>query len=126
MKALLLLLLALPAYAALPVPGEAGAPDDPRYCGEPERSADGRIKRSSAVLRAFAEVFPCPATLVASPVGCTGWQINHIIPISRGGCDSPLNLQWLPVQIKVCTEPWCVDRWERVYHAIPRKQVFLP
>lgn len=126
MKALLLLLIALPAYAALPAPGQPGAPLDPRYCGEPERYADGRIKRSAAVLRAFADVFPCPATLVPSAYGCTGWQINHTIPLASGGCDSSINLSWMPVQIKTCAEPWCVDRWERTYHAFPRKPVLIP
>lgn len=125
-KALLLLLfLAMPVYAVLPAPGEPGAVNDPRYCGEPERYSDGRIKRSAAVLRDFAEVFPCPGTLVSSPVGCTDWQINHTIPLASGGCDSVLNLSWMPLQIKTCSESWCVDRWERTYHSIPRRIVIL-
>lgn len=124
-KLLILWALAVPAYAALPAPGEPGAPNDPRYCGEPERYADGRIKRSEAVRRAFAEVFPCPATLEPYPTGCTGWQINHTIPLASGGCDSVINLSWMPVQIKTCAFPWCVDRWERKYHALPRQKVDL-
>ncbi len=121
---LILLLLPLLALAQLPAHGEPGAVNDPRYCGEPLRDADGRIKRSRAVLREFAKVFPCPRTL--EPVtSCPGWSINHTIPLASGGCDSQLNLQWLPNVIKTCASPWCVDRWERTYHALPRRAVVL-
>ncbi len=126
-KHIIAILVVLPslALAHLPAPGEPGAINDLRYCGEPARSADGKIKRSRVVLREFAEVFPCPATLL--PVtSCSGWHINHTIPLASGGCDSQLNLQWLPVQIKTCARPWCVDRWERTYHAMPRKAIVLP
>lgn len=124
MKAALLLLLALclPAYAALPAPGQPGAVNDPRYCGEPERYANGVIKRSGAVLRRFVEVFPCPATLLPV-VSCEGWQIDHTVPRASGGCDSVANLTWLPIVIKTCAHPACKDRWERNYHAIPRQAV---
>ena len=120
----LCLMFVLPTLvmAQMPAPTEPGAVDDARYCGEPERYENGRIKRSSTVLRRFAEVFPCPSTL--QPVtSCPGWQVNHTIPLASGGCDSQINLNWLPVRIKTCTEPWCVDRWERTYHAMPRRAV---
>lgn len=133
MKALYVvaLLFAAPAFSQLPVsklpaPGEPGAPNDKRYCGEPERHPNGRIKRDQSVLWDFAEVFPCPRTLVASPEGCTGWQMNHTIPRARGGCHSVANLTWLPVQIKTCTAKWCVDRWELQYHEVPRRAVVIP
>ncbi len=94
-----LLLAAAPAWAQLPAPGAPGAIADARYCGEPARDAAGRIKRSRAVLRQFAQVFPCPATL--EPVAsCPGWAIDHVIPLAAGGCDAPINLQWLPDGIK--------------------------
>ncbi len=118
------LLLALPVLAQLSAPGEPGAINDPRYCGEPERWADGRIKRSRAVLREFARVFPCPATLEPVP-SCPGWQLNHTLPRASGGCDSVANLTWLPVQVKTCASPWCVDRWELIYHALPRRPVVI-
>jgi len=115
-------LSAAPALAQLPAPGMPGAPNDPRYCGEPARDAAGRIKRSRAVLRQFAQVFPCPATL--EPVAsCPGWAIDHVIPLAAGGCDAPTNLQWLPDGIKSCAGAACKDRWERVYHALPRVPV---
>jgi hypothetical protein len=120
--ALLLVLAIQPALAQLPAPGKPGAIADPRYCGEPARYDSGRIKRSSAVLREFARAFPCPATL--EPVtSCPGWAIDHTIPLASGGCDSVINLTWLPVQIKSCASDWCKDRWERTYNARPRQAV---
>lgn len=119
--ALLLLALCLPAYAALPAPGELGAPNDKRYCGEPKRNVDGSIKRNPAVIRDFKKVFPCPTTLL--PGACPQLQVNHTIPLASGGCDSVANMTWLPVQVKTCAQPWCIDRWERTYHAIPRQAV---
>lgn len=116
------LALVLSSAMALPLPGEPGAIDDPRYCGEPVRHENGRIKRSHEVLQKFVAVFPCPATLEHS-TSCPGWQIDHTIPLASGGCDSVANLTWLPVQIKTCSHDYCKDRWERTYHATPRKKV---
>lgn len=115
-------LLAGPVAAVLPAPGAAGALTDPRYCGEPARDKDGSIKRSQTVLRHFVAVFPCPATLQATTT-CTGWAIDHVIPLADGGCDAPGNLQWLPDGIKSCAGSLCKDRWERKYHAAPRQKV---
>lgn len=116
------LLVPLFALAQLPAPGQPGAINDPRYCGEPARDANGVIKRNRAVLRAFAKVFPCPSTLQPAP-SCPGWAIDHTIPLASGGCDSPANLTWLPDAIKRCAEPACKDRWERIYHATPRRRI---
>lgn len=110
------------AHATLPEPGTPGSINDPRYCGEPARTAEGKIKRSRVVLRDFAKVFPCPSTLEAKP-SCVGWAIDHVIPLADGGCDAQINLQWLPDSIKSCAGHECKDRWERVYHNIPRKIV---
>jgi hypothetical protein len=126
MLMLLLLLVGLlagtAARADLPAAGQPGAVNDLRYCGEPARTADGRIKRSRAVLREFAKVFPCPETLEPVP-SCPGWAIDHVIPLAVGGCDAPVNLQWLPDSIKSCGDGDCKDRWERIYHAQPRRAV---
>lgn len=119
---IVLFLLAGSVHAGLPSPGEPGAPADPRYCGEPERDARGRIKRSRAVLREFARVFPCPSTLQPAP-SCPGWSIDHVLPLAAGGCDSTLNLQWLPDALKSCAGTVCKDRWERKYHGTPRQKV---
>ena len=119
---LLIGLIATVARAQLPAAGQPGAVNDPRYCGEPARNIDGRIKRSRAVLREFAKVFPCPETLEALP-SCPGWAIDHVIPLAVGGCDAAINLQWLPDTIKSCSDADCKDRWERIYHAQPRRAV---
>lgn len=127
-KAILLLAALIaynPVWAAFPAPGEAGAPNDPRYCGEPERYANGTIKRSRAALLAFVRVFPCPATLEPSTV-CAGWAVDHIVPRASGGCDIPANMQWLPDQIKSCPGTVCKDRWERKYHSLPRQSIPTP
>ncbi len=124
MKHLAAILLLLPtlAMAALPAPGTPGAPKDARYCGEPKRDQHGTIIRSRAVLRQFARVFPCPANLLPVP-SCKGWALDHTIPLAAGGCDAQINLTWLPTAIKSCARPACKDRWERTYHAIPRRAV---
>ena len=119
-----LLIATTATFAVLPAPGSVGAVDDSRYCGEPARTPDGRIKRSRAVLRAFAKVFPCPETLEPMP-SCPGWSVDHVLPLADGGCDAAINLQWLPDSIKSCAGAQCKDRWERLYHAQPRKPVKL-
>lgn len=118
------LLLSTQVFAQLPAPGEPGAINDLRYCGEPARYDSGRIKRSGTVLREFAKVFPCPSTL-EPVISCEGWQIDHVIPLASGGCDSAINLQWLPLSIKTCSDKSCKDRWERIYHALPRRSINL-
>lgn len=115
----------VPAHAQLPAPGEPGAVNDFRYCGEPARTVDGKIKRSRTTLREFAKTFACPANLLPVP-SCPGWAIDHVIPLVSGGCDSTINMQWLPDSIKSCAQPNCKDRWERAYHAQPRRQIGTP
>ena len=81
----LLLLIGL-THAALaqplPAAGQPGAVNDARYCGEPERTASGRIKRDPVVLRQFAKVFPCPEPQDGIN-GCPGWSIDHVIPLAQ-------------------------------------------
>jgi hypothetical protein len=109
--ALLLLAHALPAHAT-----------DPRQCyidrTQIPRTADGSIKRSTAVRAAFVRLYPCPATGEVSGA-CRGWAVDHVVPLAVGGCDAVQNLQWLPHAIKSCataTGVQCKDRWEmRVY-----------
>ena len=100
----------------LSVPSVSGPLDETRYCGSPVRNADGSIKRSSTVLVKFKTIHPCPSTLLTSG-SCPGWSMNHTIPLACGGCDSVSNLQWLPNDIKTCTGPHCVDRFERKINA---------
>jgi hypothetical protein len=120
--AALFVCLSLPVFAALPAPGEPGAPNDPRYCGEPARDENGRIIRNHQVLRDFMKVFPCPSDLKAEYGQCKDWALDHTIPLKNGGCDSQINLTWLPFNLKSCAGA-CKDRWERKYHAFPRQRI---
>lgn len=57
----------------------------------------GRIKRSKAAVHEFRQEHPCPPT--GKTIGaCPGYQIDHITPLFRGGCDSVDNMQWLTVE----------------------------
>lgn len=81
---------------------------DVRYCGEPARNADGSIKRSKKVIRAFEKLYPLPVDYNRDD-----WQIDHVLPLAEGGCDAVYNMQWLPKSIKTCAAASCKDRWER-------------
>lgn len=85
---------------------------DYRQCGFVDRYDSGAIKRSSAVLSAFKKLHPCPSTGLTTG-SCPGWSMNHSIPLACGGCDAVYNITWTPYQIKTCSEPWCIDRYER-------------
>lgn len=93
-------------------PCVAWSATDPRYCGVPKRDSSGNIIRSLAAKNEFRSVHPCPVTGKTTGA-CTGWQVDHVIPLACGGCDSIGNMQWLPEQIKSCKEPYCKDRFER-------------
>jgi hypothetical protein len=91
-----------------------------RQCGAPARDSKGVIKRSSAVIAAYKRAHPCPSTGSYSSAGdCPGWAIDHIIPLASGGCDSVVNMAWMPNEIKACAEQHCIDRWERNYYGTP-------
>lgn len=51
------------------------------------RNNNGRLKRSEAAKREFMR-------LTGYPHGRTGYVIDHIIPLKKGGCDCPSNMQW--------------------------------
>ena len=83
-----------------------------RYCWPIVRDANGTIVRSTAVTREFQKIHPCPVTgLTYGP--CPRWQKQHVIPLACAGCDSVNNMMWAPVEIKTCTEWYCLDRFER-------------
>lgn len=109
MKTLSCLLVALLISTAV----FANPLEETRYCTiEPLRTESGEILRRYDVLQAFRKVHPCPATGLRNGP-CRGWNIDHVIPLAVGGCDSVSNLQWLPVEIKRCAGELCKDRWER-------------
>ena len=110
-KLLLLLLFSMQALSA-------EEPVDLRICGEPERYANGVIKRSKSVKAYFKKIHPCPVTGESSGP-CPGWSIDHVIPLSCGGCDSIANMQWLPNRIKSAAGKYPKDRWERKINCLP-------
>lgn len=60
------------------------------------QDADAKIKRSAKARREFKKENPCPTT-GKSRGSCPGYDIDHIIPLSRGGPDHPTNMQWLRI-----------------------------
>lgn len=86
---------------------------DLRYCGEPKRSLSGKILRSVAERHRFEQLYPLPPQYNRD-----NWQVDHVIPLSSGGCDNIVNMQWLPKDIKTCAAVTCKDRWERIIYKV--------
>jgi hypothetical protein len=69
--------------------------------------AEARVKRSQSAKVEFKREHPCPATgAIKGP--CTGYVIDHVVPLACGGADSPDNMQWQTV-----AEGKEKDKWER-------------
>lgn len=121
-KTLALFLLGLTAFAHAGVLTPVAPATDPlkeyRQCGEPSRLADGSIHRRSDVINAYRKLHPCPST-GKNTGACSGWALDHIIPLASGGCDAVSNLAWMPDVIKSCASSECIDRWERKYYGNP-------
>jgi hypothetical protein len=94
-----------PASSVQASPGVAAlqAPNDPRFCGPPKYRKE-RIERSEAQRSLFVKMFPCPSKRKGAPepFACSDWQVDHVIPLACGGCDTPVNMQWLPTRMKAC------------------------
>lgn len=86
--------------------------EETRYCYPIVRDSSGSIYRSSKVRTTFQVIHPCPVTGL-SYGACPGWQVNHVIPLACGGCDTVSNMDWMPVEIKTCTAWYCRDKFER-------------
>lgn len=65
-------------------------------CGD----AEARIKRSSKARRDFMKQS-------GYPHGRPGYVIDHIVPLKRGGADTPANMQWMTIE-----EAKAKDKWE--------------
>jgi len=65
-----------------------------------QRDAHGRIKRSETAKHEFMRS-------TGYPHGRPGYVVDHIIPLKRGGCDCPSNMQWQTIQ-----EAKAKDKWE--------------
>lgn len=64
------------------------------------RDKHGRIKRSSTAKHDFMKQ-------TGYPHGRPGYVVDHIIPLKKGGCDCPSNMQW---QTKEAAKE--KDKWE--------------
>ena len=65
-----------------------------------ERDSHGRIKRSEEAKKEFMKQS-------GYPNGRPGYVVDHIIPLKRGGADSPSNMQWQTIE-----EAKAKDKWE--------------
>ena len=65
-----------------------------------QRDSHGRIKRSEEAKREFMRQ-------TGYPHGRPGYVVDHIIPLKRGGADSPSNMQWQTIE-----EAKAKDKWE--------------
>ena len=56
-----------------------------------ERDKRGRIKRNGWAVTEFKR-------MTGWPNGRPGYEVDHIVPLARGGADKPSNMQWLTIQ----------------------------
>jgi hypothetical protein len=64
------------------------------------RDEHGRIIRSEAAKREFMR-------MTGYPHGRPGYVVDHIMPLKRGGPDSPSNMEWQTI-----ADAKAKDRWE--------------
>ena len=55
---------------------------------------DAKQPRSTKVKAEFVRANPCPSTGSTRLGGCTGYVIDHRVPLCAGGADRPENMQW--------------------------------
>lgn len=72
----------------------------PKYSFVAKRDSKGRIERNHSATYQFK-------VQTGYRHGRPGYVIDHIIPLKRGGCDCPSNMQW---QTKAAAK--AKDKWE--------------
>ena len=70
-----------------------------KYSYTVKRDANGKIQRSEAAKLAFMRQ-------TYFPHGRPGYVIDHIIPLKRGGCDCPSNMQWQTIAAAKAKDKW--------------------
>lgn len=73
-------------------PGYSGSTTKPHYYssstyGTVKRDSDGKIIRSASAKYQFMKQ-------TGYPNGRPGYVVDHIVPLYKGGCDCPSNMQW--------------------------------
>ena len=63
------------------------------YAQGVKRNSHGKIARSQTAKNDFKKSHPCPSTGKSSGA-CSGYVIDHVKPLKRGGADKPENMQW--------------------------------
>jgi hypothetical protein len=55
-----------------------------------ERDKRGQIRRNGWAVTEFKRMTGCPQRR-------PGYEVDHIMPLARGGADKPSNMQWLTI-----------------------------
>ena len=63
------------------------------------RDKNGRFVRSSSAKTQFKKQ-------TGYPHGRPGYVIDHIIPLKKGGCDCPSNMQWQTISAAKAKDKW--------------------
>ncbi len=64
-----------------------------------ERDQRGRFVRSSSATNKFKKQ-------TGYPHGRHGYVIDHIVPLKKGGCDCPSNMQWQTIPDAKAKDKW--------------------
>jgi hypothetical protein len=69
------------------------------------RDSHGKIARSQRAKDDFKKSHPCPSTGKTSGA-CSGYIIDHVQALKRGGADSPSNMQWQTTAAAKSKDKW--------------------
>ncbi|MCX6297137.1 MAG: HNH endonuclease signature motif containing protein [Bacteroidetes bacterium] len=64
-----------------------------------KRDKNGKIKRSSSAKHEFMKQ-------TGYPKGRKGYVVDHIVPLKKGGCDCPSNMQWQTIEDAKKKDKW--------------------
>jgi hypothetical protein len=98
----LMFILALPPVTGI-TSGEQHSSSEPsilyqaskREADDAKRKKNGRKSRSAKAKENFKKINPCPSTGKKSGA-CPRYVIEYIVPLKKGGVDTPSNMHWIP------------------------------